>query len=264
MLGHAAEGDVRLPAVDRTADLLELLASSSTGLTLSEICRRTQIPKSSAHYLVYTLLMRGFLQRNLDGHTYSLGPRLTALMNSGDADRQVQLATRSALREIALEVGVAAVATILKGVEVCLVEVANPPGRKSAGNWCGRHIDSHCTSHGKAQLAYLPDSELDLLFKRRPLARFTPKTICTLPLLKQHLAAVRADGFAINDEEHIAGIRGISAPVFDHLGNAIAAMGVTGTTTELPRDRFPSIIHLLLSTTREISRSFLESMPMNG
>jgi IclR family transcriptional regulator, KDG regulon repressor len=261
MLGHSGEGDVRLPAVDRTADLLELLASSSIGLTLSEICRLAHIPKSSAHYLVYTLMMRGFLQRNLDGRTYSLGSRLTALTDAGDADRQVKLATRPILREIALKVGLPGLATVLKGVEACLVEVANPPGRKWGGQWVGRHLESHCTAHGKALLAYLPGAELDLLFNGRPLARFTPKTICSLPLLKQHLAGVRAEGFAINDEEHVTGIRGIAAPVFDHVGNAIAAVGVSGSTTELPNDRFPAVIHLLASASLEISRKFLEALP---
>ena len=250
-----------MPAVDRTADLLELLASSSLGLTLSEICRSAHIPKSSAHYLVHTLMMRGFLQRNLDGRTYSLGSRLTALIDAGDADRQVQLATRPTLREIALKVGLPGLASVLKGAEACLVEVANPPGRKWAGRWVGRHIDSHCTSQGKALLAYLPDTELDLLFKGRPLGRFTPKTICSLPLLKQHLAGVRAEGFAINDEEHVAGVRGIAAPVFDHLGHVIASIGVSGSTTELPKDRFPVISHLLLSASLEISRRFLEPLP---
>jgi DNA-binding IclR family transcriptional regulator len=262
MPGHSGEVDVSVPAVNRTADLLELLASSSLGLTLSEICRKIHIPKSSAHNLVYTLLMRGFLLRNLDGRTYSLGPRLTALTDAGDADRQVQLATRPTLREIALKVGLPGLASVLKGAEACFVEVANPPGRRWGGQWVGRHIDSYCTSLGKSLLAYLPDTELDLLFKGRPLGQFTPKTICSLPLLKQHLAGVRAEGFAINDEEHVAGNRGIAAPVFDHLGHVIASIGVSGSTSELPKDRFPVISHLLLSGSLEISRRFLEALPM--
>jgi DNA-binding IclR family transcriptional regulator len=53
MIRHGGESDVRLPAVDRTADLLELLASSCEGLTLSEIYRTIHIPESSAHYLVH-------------------------------------------------------------------------------------------------------------------------------------------------------------------------------------------------------------------
>ena len=261
MLGHSGEGDVRVPAVNRTADLLELLAFSSVGLTLSDICRKIHIPKSSAHNLVYTLLMRGFLLRNLDGRTYSLGSRLTALTDAGDAERQVQLATRPTLREIALKVGLPGLASVLKGAEACFVEVANP---KRDGPWVGRHIDSHCTSQGKALLAYLPDTELDLLFKGRSLGRFTPKTICSLPLLKQDLARIRAKGFAINDEEHVVGIRGIAAPVFDHVGHAIAAVGVSGSITELPKDRFPFISHLLLSGSLEISRRFLEALPMTA
>lgn len=264
MLGRRGQGSIRLPAVDRAADLLELLAPSSVGLTLTEICRSVHIPKSSAHYLIHTLLARGFLQRNLDGRTYSLGPRLAALTDACDADRQVQLATRSVLRDIALELRLPGLAAVLKGAEACLVEVVNPPGATRGGQWVGRHIESHCTAQGKALLAYIPDEKLDLLFSGRPLARFTARTICTLPLLKQHLAGVRAHGFAINNEEHVAGMRGISAPVFDHVGRAIAAVGVSGSTRELPTERLPAITHLLLSASQEISRRFLEPVPADA
>jgi DNA-binding IclR family transcriptional regulator len=261
MHGQGEGGDVRLPAVDRALDVVELIASSNVGLTLSEICRRAHIPKSSAHYLLYTLLTRGFVQRNLDGSTYSLGPSLTALADVGHPDRQVQLAVRPDLRDLARKLGVVAVASVLKSAEVSIVEVANPPGKRSGGQWVGRHLDSHCTSHGKILLAGLPDTEVDLLFSGRPLAKFTPNTICSLPILKQHLAMVRAQGFALNDEEHIVGTRGIAAPVVDHVRHVLAAVGVTGTTVELPQERIPAITHLVVLVSREISRRFLEALP---
>ncbi len=59
----------------------------------------------------------------------------------------------------------------------------------------------------------LSDKELDLLFRDKEMARFTPRTISSLTALKVNLALVRANGFAVNDEEQVAGVRAIAVPV---------------------------------------------------
>src|SRR6185312_13559390 len=65
---------LRLPAVDRAMSLFELLASSETGMTLSELSLKLNMPKSSTHYLINTLESRGYLQRTSNGR-HSLGLR---------------------------------------------------------------------------------------------------------------------------------------------------------------------------------------------
>ncbi len=72
----------RLPAIDRAFDLLELLADSCSSLTLSEISRSLHIPKSSAHYLVHTLVTRGHLQLTPDGRMVETTPRDRAWRSS--------------------------------------------------------------------------------------------------------------------------------------------------------------------------------------
>ncbi len=65
----------RVPGVDRTIDLLEMLVVSGEGLTLSAVARKLRIAKSSAHYLVYTLAARGYVTHGIDGQHFQLGPR---------------------------------------------------------------------------------------------------------------------------------------------------------------------------------------------
>jgi IclR family transcriptional regulator, KDG regulon repressor len=258
--------DVRLPSVDRTVDIIELLSVSNRALTLSEICRAIGIPKSSAHYLIQTLLSRGYLYRNRDGRTYSIGLRMPESFETSGAVRDLQAALRIELLEMAQVLGLTAVATIRKGAEAVIIEKKNSPDKETKGNWgnwVGRHIDVHCTSQGKVHLAYLTESELADLLKERPLARFTPKTIRSIQSLRLHLATVRSDGFAINDEEHIIGVRGVAAPIFNHVGRAIAAVGVTGSVKEMPRGQIPMIARQVISKAAEVSRIFLDRFPAN-
>lgn len=258
--------NVRLPSAERTLDMVQLIAASNRGLTLSEISRALGIPKSSAHYLVQTLLKRGFLYRNIDGRTYSIGLRLPEFLNLSDPVRDLRNVLRKDLLAIARNIGLTAVATVLKGPEAVIVERVNSPNQESAGNWgnwIGRHIDVHCTAHGKIHLAYLAESELNGLLRERSLARFTPKTIWSIEDLRMHLARVRAEGFAVNDEEHIIGVRGVAAPIFSHVGSVIAAIGVTGSVKEMPRGQIPAMAKHLVSAAREVSRRFLDRFPAN-
>jgi DNA-binding IclR family transcriptional regulator len=77
--------DFRLPAVDRAMNLFELLARSQNGMTLSELSRKLNMPKSSAHYLIYTLVSRGYVQRGGDGRHYMLGLRLADVVSASPA-----------------------------------------------------------------------------------------------------------------------------------------------------------------------------------
>ena len=74
----------------------------------------------------------------------------------------------------------------------------------------------YCTAVGKALAAWLPDPELDGIIARTVFARKTPRTIATPAAFRRELARIRTTGFAIDNEEHIAGIRCIATPVRDH------------------------------------------------
>src|ERR1700742_1655598 len=88
----------RLPAVDRAMSLLELLAVSRNGLTLSELSRKLDIPKSTAHYLIYTLSTRGYVQRTSNGR-HSLGLRITGIAGQSRAEVDLSAVTAPFLRD---------------------------------------------------------------------------------------------------------------------------------------------------------------------
>jgi IclR family transcriptional regulator, KDG regulon repressor len=256
--------DVRLPAVERTVDLIQLLSHSNRGLTLAEISQAIGIPKSSAHYLIQTLLARGFLLRNSDCRTYSIGLRLPEFVKLSPAVQELRNVLRDDLWELARVTSLTTVATILRDIQAVVIEKVNPRAKEPKGsvqNWVARHIDAHCTAQGKIHLAYLREVELEDLFRGYSLPRFTPNTICSMTSLKAHLAKVRSDGFALNDQEHIVGVRGIAAPVFSHTGHTIAAFGVTGPVEEISRDRISAIVERVVSAALECSKRLLEWVP---
>ena len=93
----------RLPAVDRAMSLFELLAESQSGMTLSQLSRKLDIPKSTAHYLLHTLQTRGYVQRSSDGRQYSLGLRFADVARALAAKHDVVFTGTAAERPRALD-----------------------------------------------------------------------------------------------------------------------------------------------------------------
>ena len=244
----------RLPSVDRAMNLLELLASSRGGLTLSELSRKLSIPKSTTYYLVYTLVTRGYVQRTGSGH-YSLGFRFADVASASTAGLSLSALAKPNLRQIAARLNLTALLAVLGGAEAVIIGKVTwaRDGDGGGGAWVGRHLDLHCTAQGKALIAHLPDDELDHLLTGRELAGFTSKTILSLSALKAHLAEVRANGFAVNDEEHALGARAVAAPVVDSWGVVIAAISVRGSTQQIPSARLRDLGGEMVRAARDMS-----------
>jgi DNA-binding IclR family transcriptional regulator len=246
--------DFRLPAVDRAMNLFELLARSQNGMTLSELSRKLNMPKSSAHYLIYTLVSRGYVQRGGDGRHYMLGLRLADVVSASPAELHLRTLAMPCLRQLGARIKLTATVTVLHGAEAVIIAKVDSFQDAGGGAWIGRHIDLHCTAQGKALISGMSESELDKLFAGRELARFTPRTISSLRTLKAHLAQVRTIGYATNDEEQVAGVRAVAAPIIDPAGTVIAAVSVRGSTQQLSVAAFPQMGRDMIAASHEISQ----------
>ena len=105
-----------------------------------------------------------------------------------------------------------------------------------------------------ALIAFLSKPELTKLFQNRALPKHNPNTICSLQSLELHLGTVRANGFAVDDEEHELGVRCIAAPIFNFLGKPIASICVFGPTYMLPNRNLKALGSEVASATSEITR----------
>lgn len=224
----------RLPAVDRTLSLFELLSSSRKGLTLSELSRKLSIPISTTHYLISTLATRGYIHYCSDGRHYSLGIRLSDITDSSGAKCDLASLAMPFLREAGLRLNLATIVAVLQGAQCLIIGKTSCPNDQGRDLWDGRRIDVHCTALGKALIAHLPEDKLLELFRGRELTLFTPRTIPSFAVLCAQLTEVRRRGFAVNDDEHVPGTRAVAAPLFDINGAVVASVAIRGKTRDIP------------------------------
>jgi DNA-binding IclR family transcriptional regulator len=123
----------------------------------------------------------------------------------------------------------------------------------------------HCTSVGKAILAFLPEDRANDVVKRLRFERFTHRTIATVEALRTEMEKTRRRGYAVDDEEFEEGLRCIAVPVLDAQRQPVAAVSVSGPSFRVTAQKLPSIANHLLQCVRGISvdMGYISSGRMN-
>ncbi len=242
-----------VPSIDRAFGVLELLAQSRNGFSISEISRKLKLPKSSVHLLVGTLERRGYLQKNALSGKYSFGLKLITLSRTAleglDLREQAKPFLQTLMRKTALTVHMA----VLERNEAVIIEKVECPGLLRLATWIGRRLDVNCSGVGKALIAFLSEEEFDRQFKAKGLARHNENTTVSIVKLKSELEHVRTLGYSFDDEEDEIGFRCIGAPVFDFTNQVVAAISVAGTTAQIPTDHVPELARTVKVTAAQIS-----------
>ena len=247
--------ETRVPSVDRALNMLELVALSEQGLTLSDVSRKLDIPRSSAHYLIHSLVMRGYLERNPCGRGYTLGLRAANFARLPSAKLLLKEFCSPFLQLLAKEVGLTAQVGVLDGAEALVIDRVQAADDIRLDSWVGRHFDLHCTALGKALIAHSPPEEVEKLFEGRKLPRHNHRTLHSLSGVWAQLAEVRERGYAVDDEEHELGVRCVAAPVFNYLGITVAAVSVFSSVNKFADSRIGHMGKKVLEVGREISRN---------
>jgi DNA-binding IclR family transcriptional regulator len=111
----------------------------------------------------------------------------------------------------------------------------------------------HCTSVGKAILAFLPEERFADVLRRIRFERFTHRTLATAEALRVEIEKTRRRGYAVDDEELEEGLRCIAVPVLDAQRLPVAAVSVSGPSFRVTAQKLPSIANHLLQCVRGIS-----------
>lgn len=190
----------------RTIDILEYVAARPGGVVAQEVAAGLSIPVSSLSYLLATLTERDYLSRA--GRRYLPGPAMARL---GSPRETLSLAdkVRPLVKSLRQQTNETASFFIRDGwqLEAIVTETAEQSLRYSIS--VGTRSPIHCLSAGKAMLAALPETELDVFFAQATLSAFTPFSITDEATLRAELAEVRASGIGRTREEYTPGICGL-------------------------------------------------------
>jgi DNA-binding IclR family transcriptional regulator len=244
--------------LERALAILEKLARSRQGLTLSQISRYLELPKSSVHCLLLTFERCGYLNRDSHSGRYRLALRICDLASAALRNVEIRELAAPYLRQLQARMGLTVHLGILEHGEAVVVDKYEPPGPTQVSTWLGKCMDLHCTALGKALAAYLTEEQLDEQIRVRGLLRHNDNTICTARKLKLELGFIRERGYSFDDEEEEIGVRCVGAPILNQNGVAVAALSVSGRTTEIDASNWQRVAAEVVATARAVSSRLIQ------
>ncbi len=242
-----------VPALERALSILEVLAESRGGLSLSQLTARLGLPKSSTHCILLTLERRGYLRRHEGTGRYMFGFEVFGLANMALNGMELREEARPYLETLRDNTGLTVHMGILERNEAVLIEKIEPSGPLKLATWIGKRMPLHCTGVGQALVAYLPEGEIDQWI-RQGLLRYNENTIVSSRKFKEKLALVRKLGHSYDDEEETIGLRCLGAPIRNLTGKVIAAISVAGTVAQINLQNLPALVSQVKQTAASISQ----------
>ncbi|MBI4522836.1 MAG: IclR family transcriptional regulator [Deltaproteobacteria bacterium] len=240
--------------------ILSLFSRQHREWGITELSLNLGLAKSTVSRIAHTLEAEGLLRREVRTGRFQLGIRLWELgCVALDDGKGFQEKARSSLDELVASSHESAQAGILDGLEIVYVDKVDAPQSLRPYTSLGARFPAYCTATGRALLAYQQDSVIKKIIKKG-LRRYTERTIVDGNELREELARVRAQGYAINRGEWREDIGGIAAPVRDRTGAVIGALGVT-----IPLSRFPeSAVSPMVKSVRRAAENLSRQLGYLG
>jgi len=226
-------------------------------LGIADIADDLGMSRSTTHRYVITLVALGYLEQGAS-RKYRLGLRVTDLGMSALNSTGLREHAHPYLDELRRRTSYTVGLGVLDGAEVLCVERARSLRRGQSANGlnlqAGSRLPAHTTAIGKLLLASLPDEDQRSVLASMKLTKRGPNTITSKKAVRAELDEVRAEGFAVNDEELAPGLVAIAASVRDGARDIVAAVSLSAPSSVISLDELVDALgpHLV-STADSIS-----------
>jgi IclR family acetate operon transcriptional repressor len=235
-----AAGAAHTQALSRGLAVLDALAATEGGATLTALAHALDLPAPTAHRLLATLAEAGYVVQG-DGGLWRVGVRAFRAGSAFLLHRNLVAQAYPFLQRLMDDAGETTNLAVVDEGDAVFVEQVQCRELMRMNARLGARAPLHASGVGKAMLSALDAAGVRAATARRGLVRYTPHTITTLAALDAELAAIRARGYSIDAEEHALGLSCVAAPVFDELGQAWAALSLAGPTPRLPMARLTEL-----------------------
>lgn len=249
-----------VPAIERAIRVLYLFKNGNKKeYGVSEISRLLRLNKSTVHNILHTLTQHKFLEQNETTRGYRLGPALAELGSLVRHQLDLREVARPYLRRLMERTNATFLLGTFSGTAITIIDKEEPQADVRVAVSIGVKIPFCAGAFGKAFLAYLPTETVNRLLTNPGLKAFTPTSSTDPDQYRLALAEVRAQGYALDDnEEYLRGVGAIAVPIFvpapESNNREIAAvMTLVGFTSHLAPPHMAEFIPWLVEAGREIS-----------
>ncbi|MDQ0472024.1 IclR family transcriptional regulator [Labrys wisconsinensis] len=240
----------------RALSILDTLAESEDGLSLTALARAVGLPPSSAHRLLTTLQRKRFVRFEPGAMTWRVGVQAFVVGNAFARSREVVPFAMPFMRQLMDKTGETVNLYVPNdGQAICIAQVQSRQVIRAISR-PGGTVPLQRSAAGKAMLARMGRGEVEDILSAH--GRRDPEEASAVDpsKLRAEIEAVRARGFALDDEEVAPGLRCIAVPILDEHGAAQAAMSIAGPITRLTDQRLARLAGMVVAAGEAVTREF--------
>jgi len=217
-----------IASLEHGLSILEALATHSCDMPLATLATHVQLKKTTTWRLAHTLVHLGYLTQSADTRRFALAPRVLSLGYAYFDGLDLKQSAEPFLRDLSARVGETVAMAVLDADEIVYIERIKTSQVVNINLHVGSRLPIYNTSMGRALVAELPPESLRRCAERLknvPAARKYVQDAAGK--LFKIVKDTRQRGYALNDEEFVAGLRSIATPVRDKTGKALAAINIS-------------------------------------
>lgn len=242
-------------SVEKAMQIIEVMAEARGPMRLQDIAGKTSLPSSTALRMVNTLVKCGYAYQDQATLKYGLTLQFARIGSMVGSQLTLRELAHPIMEELSAKCKESSCLAIEQGQQVVYIDlVEGPDSMLRIMQRIGKRAPMHCTGIGKLLLLNYSLEELDHFISTSGMEAFTANTITEREALLEELKQVRAQGWAIDDEECEVGARCIAAGIYDYTGRVIAGISVSGPTTRIDFKKCAFISEAVTTAARQISQ----------
>ncbi len=242
------------PSVKKAFKILSAVSDASNGLGISELSKQLKIGKSTVHGITSAMEELGVLVRDPLHKRYSVGYTLLELGRRAHTRIKLRDVARIPIERLMEKVGETVFLGIMNGDHITILDVVESHHEMKITSPPGTRLPLFAGAAGRALLSQLEEEKAKEIIQKKGLVRYTSKTVTDHRQFLREIEKVKEQGYAMDDEEYIAGVRAVAAPLF-FASPGPAALWVVGFTSSMDNQKMKTVIREIRQTIQEIKQS---------
>ena len=226
-----------IKTVANALDVLEQFNEGPPELGITELGQRLNLHKNKVFRILATLENRNYIEQTKFGDNYRLGIKTLDLRQILLEQMGLLSHSRPVLEDLKRDCNETSYVSIMRDFVIVNLDAVETDLPVRAVPRIGTRLPFHCSVAGKVLAAHVKTKELQECLNREALKGYTNNTIVHPAELERHLRRVARQGYAIDNEEFDADVKGVAAPIRDYRKMVVGAVHVSGPSFRFSDER---------------------------
>ena len=248
------EEQYSIRVLEKVVKVLDLYTYREAAFTLSDISKRTGLPKTTVFRILKTFENTGFFKYDPGQEKYSLGLRFLELGGIVYSSLSVRKAAAPYMDTLSNSLKATILLGVMKDDQLLYIDKREMDSIIRVTSHTGLKRPPYFGMLGMTLLTYMDNKEKERLLTLYPPTKITPKTVTDIRRIMKKLDEAKRKGYYMEQGEIVEGLLGIGVPIRDFSGNVVAALGATQPVFQVKEGSMENTIQQLLEASWSISK----------